>query len=249
MTAISKSTPKSLANQPTIPEEGTSVSQMALPLRLADHAVFESYLDTGNETLVATLVAIARGIGPGCWLWGPPASGKTHLLQAVCERAGDRSIYVPLERFAETDPAILDGLARRDLICIDDVDAVAGNEDWENSLFDLCNQILDTEGILVVSAAMSLRECPIVLPDLQSRLARLPAFKVRPLGEDERATALQLRARHRGLDLPDDTARYLLSRSRRDMASLYELLDKLDIEALRAKRRLTIPFVKSVLGI
>ncbi len=31
------------------------------------------------------------------------------------------------------------------------------------------------------------------------------------------------------------------------MQSLYELLDKLDLEALRAQRRLTIPFVKDVL--
>jgi chromosomal replication initiation ATPase DnaA len=32
------------------------------------------------------------------------------------------------------------------------------------------------------------------------------------------------------------------------MASLYGLLDKLDLEALRAQRRLTIPFVRDVLG-
>jgi len=101
---------------------------------------------------------------------------------------------------------------------------------------------------------MSPRECPINLPDLQSRLARLPAFQVQALGDEDTVLALQLRARHRGLDLPDDTARYLLNRSRRDMASLYHLLDKLDLEALkldlealRAQRRLTIPFVKGVL--
>jgi DnaA family protein len=82
---------------------------------------------------------------------------------------------------------------------------------------------------------------------LQSRLARLATFQVRTLSDEERIEALQLRAEHRGLDLPDDTARFLLSRSRRDMASLYELLDKLDEEALRAQRRLTIPFVKEVL--
>jgi DnaA family protein len=57
-----------------------------------------------------------------------------------------------------------------------------------------------------------------------------------------------LRARHRGLELPDDTAKFMLSRSRRDMASLYRLLDKLDTEALIAKRRLTVPFVRDVLA-
>jgi DnaA family protein len=225
------------------------VSQLALPLRLADHAVFGSFLSTGNEALVAALVDLAGGGNHGCWLWGAEAAGKTHLLQAVCDRAGDRSVYVPLSILADAGPALIDGLASRELICLDDLDAVAGNAAWESALFDLCNQILDADRCLIVSAAMSARECPVELPDLQSRMARLPVFQVRSLGDEDRVRALQLRARHRGLDLPDDTARYLLTRSRRDMASLYALLDKLDMEALRAQRRLTIPFVKSVLEI
>jgi DnaA family protein len=155
---------------------------------------------------------------------------------------------VPLRVLADTAPDILDGLASRELICIDDIDTVAGIPEWEQALFSLCNEVLDADRSLVVSAAMSSRECPIELPDLQSRLARLATFQVNALGDDERVQALQLRARHRGLDLPDETARFLLSRSRRDMASLYGVLDKLDSEALRAKRRLTIPFVKEVLG-
>lgn len=224
------------------------MSQLALPLRLADHAVFESFLRTGNEALVSVLEQLADGKGQGCWLWGPAATGKTHLLQAVSERAGDRSVYVPLRMLSNAGPAILDGLASRDLICIDDIDSVAGNPEWEGALFDLCNQILDADRILVVSAMMSPRECPVALPDLQSRLVRLPAFQLQPLEEGARVQALQLRAKHRGLDLPDDTARFLLHRSRRDMASLYAVLDKLDLEALRAKRRLTIPFVKDVLA-
>lgn len=225
------------------------MTQMALPLRLADHAVFDSYLSTGNETLVAMLADLASGASAqGCWIWGPAATGKTHLLQAACEQAGDRSVYVPLRMLAAGGPEILEGLASRDLICLDDIDHVAGDAGWETALFGLCNEVLDAGRSLVVAAAMSPRECPINLPDLQSRLARLAAFQLRELDDEQRIAALQLRARHRGLELPDDTANYLLSRNRRDMASLYGLLDKLDLEALRAKRRLTIPFVREVLG-
>lgn len=223
------------------------MSQLALPLRLADHAVFASFLSSGNEALVAALVDIAEMPGAGCWLWGRAASGKTHLLQAVCEHAGDRSVYVPLSMLAHAGPGVIDGLASRELVVLDDVDAIAGNGDWETALFDLWNQIHDAGGQLVVSATMSPRECPIGLADLKSRLTRLPVFQLRSLDEQQRAEALTLRAKHRGLDLPDETARYLLNHSRRDMASLYRLLDKLDLEALRAKRRLTIPFVSAVL--
>ena len=224
------------------------MSQLALPLQLADHAVFASFLPDGNETLVATLQELASGgDGHGCWLWGANATGKTHLLQAVCDVAGDRSAYIPLSLFDSVGADILDGLASRELICIDDIDCVVGDDLWESALFDLCNQVFDAGGQLVVSANSSPRECAIVLADLASRLSRLPVFQVRALDENELIAALQLRSRHRGLELPDVAARYLLKRSRRDMASLYELLDRLDVAALRAKRRLTVPFVRDVL--
>lgn len=227
------------------------MNQLVLPLRLADHAVFESFYARGNEPLVATLIELARGAedgdGHGCWLWGAVSTGKTHLLQAICDRAGDRSVFIPLSMFAAAGPAILEGLASRALVCVDDIESIAGDPDWETALFDLCNQLFDAGGQLIVAASTTPRECPIKLPDLASRLSRLPVFHVHALDDEQRVGALQLRARHRGLELPDESARYLLKRSRRDMASLYELLDKLDLEALRAKRRLTIPFVRDVL--
>ena len=224
------------------------MSQLALPLRLDDHAVFSSFLPAGNENLVGLLQGVAGNRhDPGCWLWGAPSVGKTHLLQAVCECAGDESVYVPLKSFAEFGPDVLNDLESRSLVCLDDLECVVGNDDWEQALFSLFNAIYARGGRLIVAAAMAPRECPMRLPDLASRMSQLPIYKVRALDENERATALKLRASHRGLELPDDTARYLLNRSRRDMASLYRLLDRLDREALRAQRRLTIPFVREVL--
>jgi DnaA family protein len=224
------------------------MTQLVLPLQLADHAVFATFLDYGNETLVSTLASLSAGdAGQGCWLWGAPATGKTHLLQAVCDQAGDRSVYLPLEMLANAGPDILEGLASRGLVCIDDIGRVAGQDAWEVGLFNLFNDLQESGGQLIVTACAAPRECGIVLADLASRMSRLPVFQVRALDEPQRVAALQLRARHRGLELPDDTAAYMLKRSRRDMASLYRLLDKLDFEALRAQRRLTIPFVRDVL--
>ncbi len=224
------------------------MSQLALPLQTSDHAVFASFLPNGNEELVAALSAIAGSAGQsGCWLWGAAATGKTHLLQAVCERAGDRAVYVPLAAFADAGPELIDGLESRELVCIDDIHEIVGNGAWERALFTLYNELLASGGQLLVTATMAPRECPIELPDLASRMSALPTYIVQSLADADRAEALQLRARHRGLELPDETARYLITRSRRDMASLYKLLDTLDQEALRAQRRLTVPFVREVL--
>ena len=224
------------------------MTQLVLPLQLADHAVFASFLDHGNETLVSTLASLSSGdAGQGCWLWGAAATGKTHLLQAVCDQAGDRSVYLPLGMLASAGPDILEGLASRALVCLDDIDEVVGQDDWELALFNLFNELQESGGQLIVAARAAPRECGIALADLASRMSRLPVFQIHVLDEQQRVAALQLRARHRGLELPDDTAAYMLKRSRRDMASLYGLLDKLDLEAPRAQRRLTIPFVRDVL--
>ncbi len=224
------------------------MSQLALPLQLADYAVFESFWAAGNETAVASLVDLTEGAQtPGVWLWGPASSGKTHLLQAVCERLGDRSAYLPMHTVAAAGALVLDGMANRQFVCIDDIELVAGNADWERGLFALWNQIADAGGTLLLSSNSTVRESNFELADLKSRFSQLTAFQLRPLAETERMKALQLRAHHRGLELPDETARYMLNRSRRDMASLYSLLDHIDAEALRAQRRLTVPFVKTVM--
>jgi len=226
------------------------LTQLALPLQLQDHAVFESFLARGNEQLLDYLTELAATAhGPGCWIWGPEATGKSHLLQALCARLNDQAIYLPLGSLAAAGTGIIEGLESRRFVCLDDIDAVAGDAGWECALFELCNALTDSAGILVVAADTAPRQSPIELPDLQSRLSRLPAFQVRPLVDADRVRALQLRARHRGLELPGKTANFLLSRGRRDMASLYRTLDKLDLEALKAKRRLTIPFVRETLGL
>lgn len=229
------------------------MSQLVLPLKLQDHAVFESFLDVGNETLVAFLQnVVATAKGPGGWIRGGAATGKTHLLQAVCERAGDRAQFLPLRdmlTMRDTGPAWLEGMASRRFVCLDDVDAVAGEAEWELALFGLYNALVDSGGVLICSAASAPRDSGFQLADLVSRFSRLPTFSLQALDESQRIEALQLRARHRGLELPSESAGYLLNRSARDMASLYALLDKLDAEAMIAKRRLTIPFVKEVLGL
>lgn len=223
------------------------MSQLALPLKLADYAVFESFHPAGNETTVAALERLAASGDGGAWIWGSSGTGKTHLLQAVCAGAGDTAMYLPLADLEQADPALVDGLEERAVICIDDVERVAGDPGWERALFRLYNALAEQGRGLIVASTASPRESGFSLADLDSRLKQLPVFRLNALDDADRAAALRLRARHRGLDLPPDTAGYLLKRSRRDMKSLYALLDTLDSAALSQQRRLTVPFVRTVL--
>ncbi|HEB57844.1 MAG TPA: DnaA regulatory inactivator Hda [Gammaproteobacteria bacterium] len=221
--------------------------QLALDIGLRDSARFENYTAGDNHAALATLRA---GTEPFVYLAGAPATGRTHLLQAACHAAGPMaaSIYLPLREHGDLAPAVLEDLEQYRLVCLDDVDAVAGLAAWETALFHLYNRVREAGGRLIVSAAQVPAEAGFVLADLRSRLGWGPVFQLRALAEADRLGALQQRARYRGLDLPDEVGEYLLRRSPRDMASLFQLLERLDQASLQAQRRLTIPFVRSLLG-
>ena len=222
------------------------MSQLPLPLTLEDHAVFETFWHGENGAAVAWLEALcAQPRAPGGWLWSRAPAGKSHLLQAACDRVGDRAIYLPLAVLDE--PRILDGLAATRVVCIDDAHKVAGDPAWERGLFNLFNGLTESGGALLVAAANPPADTDFRMPDLVSRFSQLAVFHLRAVADHDLRRALKLRARHRGLELPDETAKYLSRRSRRDMASLYALLDGLARKAMTEGRRLTIPFVKSAM--
>ncbi len=218
--------------------------QLALDIGLRDSARFENYTVGANAEAVACLRAAGE---PFVYLAGAPATGRTHLLQAACHAAGRDAVYVPLDQHADLAPAMLEGLEHYPLVCLDDVDAVAGEADWETALFHLYNRVREAGGRLLVAAAEAPNAAGFALADLRSRLGWGPVFRLKPLADADRLGALQQRARYRGLDLPEEVGEYLLRRSPRDMASLFALLERLDRASLAAQRRLTIPFVRSLL--
>jgi DnaA family protein len=228
------------------------MKQLPLEIRLADHAVFGSFWSGSNGALVHALEEMARDGRQGVlWLWGGPGAGKSHLLQAAVAAAGTagrRTAYLPLRPDAGIPPEALEGLGGLDLVALDDVDAVAGDPAWERALFRLWEELRQSGGCLVAAGAAPPGDLGIRLPDLASRLAAGATFRLHPLDDEGRLRALQGRARFRGFELPDDTGRYLLTRVERDTAALFRLLDQLDREALAARKRLTIPFVKGVLA-
>ncbi|MBL8200449.1 MAG: DnaA regulatory inactivator Hda [Chromatiales bacterium] len=227
------------------------MQQLPLEVRLADHAVFSNFMPAGNELVVHELrQAAITADRPMLWIWGPAESGRTHLLQACIAEAdeqGRRSAYVPLDRSLALPPAALEGLGELEVVGLDDVDAIAGDPAFEQAVFGLFEQLRQSGGRLLVSAAAPPGDVAFRLPDLASRLRSGGAYRVQPLDDAGRLAALQIRARFRGFDLPDDTGRYLLNRMARGPASLFRVLDTLDRAALVAQKRLTIPFVRSVL--
>lgn len=219
--------------------------QLPLAVRLRDAAVFDTF-EPGPNGAVIAMLAESASTSPALWLWGPPGCGKSHLLQAAC--AGHAAAaYLPLNALLETGPGVLEGWETQALVCIDDVDRLAGRHEWELAAFALFNRLWERGGRLVVSASSSPATVRFALPDLQSRLAWGGVFRLEPLSDQDRVAALRRRAAHRGLELSPEAAGYLLRRLPRDMRALCAWLDKLDVASLAAGKRLTLPFVKEVM--
>ena len=216
--------------------------QLPLGVRLPAHAVFESFA-TGANTEV--LAALRDSTATPVWIWGARGSGKTHLLQAACAASG--GAYFPLDPSLGLPPEALIGFERARVLCIDDVDRIAGDEAWERALFELFNAAGEAASKLIFAAAAPPRQIDWRLDDWRSRAAACVVYQLQELDDSGRGEALRLRAAQRGLQLPLETSEYLLKRMPRDLRSLCKLLDELDEASLVAQRRLTIPFIRDAL--
>jgi DnaA family protein len=226
--------------------------QLPLGVQLGVSLRFETFHAGANDEAVAALTLRAGGeFRAPLWLYGPKGCGKSHLLQAACALAGRHGLtaaYLPLAAARAEDPAMLEGFEHLRLVALDDLEAVAGAASWERALFTLYNGLQEQQGGLVLAAAQAPAALSFGLPDLASRLAASEVHRLQPLAEPEQAEALRRRARHRGLELPEETLGYLTRRAPRDFAALCRLLDELDTESLAAQRRLTVPFVRDWLA-
>ncbi len=229
--------------------------QLPLGVRLRDDATFANYYPGANAAALGYVERLCEAEAGWAesliYLWGGDGVGRSHLLQAAClrfEQRGEQAVYLPLAEVAEYGPGLLDGLDQAELLCLDDLDAVAGRADWEEALFHLFNRLRDAGRRLLLAAATSPRELPVQLPDLQSRLSLALVFQLQALSDEDKLRALQLRASRRGLHLTDEVGRFILTRGERSMSALFELLERLDQASLQARRKLTIPFLKETLG-
>jgi len=225
--------------------------QLPLALRWPAHQRFESFLAGPNGVVLDGLRALAHAADPTwVFLHGGAGSGRTHLLIAACASAnanGRSAQYLPLARLGAARATAIRGFGGSELLAIDDVGAIAGDRDAEHALFDLYNRCRADHATLLFAAAAPPAQLGIGLPDLVSRLAACTQFALKPLDEVERRIVLRERALARGIELDDAALDWLFTRRNRDLATLLDLLETIDAASLAAKRRVTVPFLRSLL--
>jgi len=224
----------------------TSVRQIPLPIGPAPLYAFDAFVPGPNGAALAHLRALAASLPrpvaaptTPVYLWGPRASGKTHLLRALTQAALERGLHAGWFDAASPMPWRFD-------------------EAWSLLLFDTCEAFDDARqhaafalfidaGAQGVPIAAAGALPPIDLPlrdDLRTRLGWGHVFALEPLGESDTRAALRREADRRGIFLSDEVMDYLLTRFSRDLQHLMALLERLDEFALSQHRTVTVPLLK-----
>lgn len=231
----------------------TTPVQYTLAVTLPEDETLDSFYGAEQSPAIAWVKRVlvdATNRHP-VYLFGASGSGKSHLLYAACVRAqelGLTSQLLSFDDYKAWSPRILDGLEELDLVCIDNLQAIAKDLTWQVAVFDLYNRMQEQGKALIIVADAAPTELGFKLPDLVSRLQACTSFQLRLLMDEDKQKLLQLKAHLRGMELPDEVARFLLNRQQRDIRDLVRILDLLDKASIVHQRRLTIPFVKEILS-
>ena len=220
----------------------TAQRQMLLDLKPEQPPTLNNFVIGANSELVQRL----RSLGDprsfdALYLWGPPACGKSHLLQATAELArGQRP--VALLRAPEVGGDMK--LAPGSLLVVDDVQELAAEA--QIGLFRAFN----TARFLGLALLLAGTEPPLRLAlreDLRTRIGQTLIYEIQPLSDEQKATALQRHAIARGMLIESSVLQYLLRHGRRDLSSLLATLDSLDRASLEQKRPPTVPLLRELM--
>ncbi len=210
--------------------------QLILDIRPDSPPDFDNYLPGPNAEALAALRAHLpdQAREPLLYLWGDAGVGKSHLEQAWASATG-ATLLAASEVLPEPPiPAL----------AVDDVEAL--DADNQIRLFGLINSAREQGGLLLASGRLPPAQLDL-RPDLATRLAQGLVFRLLPLSDADKATALGVRAEGRGLHLPEEVTRYLLNHCRRDLPRLLAIVDALDTYSLSHKRPVSVPLLKELL--
>lgn len=230
--------------------------QMPLKIGLRDDACFETFV-TEQESVAVALNALQSALkapkGSAFYLYAESGAGKTHLLQAACRyvtEKGQASVYLPMQDSAlPLIPDVLIGLEQTPLVCLDDMELIVGQPKWELALANLLTKSSVQGHNVILAGEHSVVDWSLATPELTKALMTVLPIKLSSLNEkDEVIVALQRHAKRLGFELPIEVGNYLIKQFSNDLQELLAVLKMLEQATLVEKRRLTLPFVKKVLG-
>jgi DnaA regulatory inactivator Hda len=198
----------------------------------------------GNADAVAWLDAWPQWPAPALVLYGPPGCGKSHL--ATLWQARSRAGLITPD---ELDPAAVPRLlGPHRAAVVDHADRIAGHAGEERALLHLYNLAGEQGGFLLLLAEHAPIHWVLRLADLRSRLVAAPAV---PMAAPDDALLMAVLVKlfaDRQVRVGEDVVSWLLTHTERSFDAARRAVAELDRAALAAKRPITVPFARQVLG-
>jgi chromosomal replication initiation ATPase DnaA len=195
-----------------------------------------------NEDAVAWVDRWPDWPSPGLVIWGPAASGKSHLGQVWRARVGAPMI-TPAD-LDEREPPDLVG--ERGTVYFDGADGIAGNAHRERVALHVYNLIAERGGYILLSARTPPGRWPVTLADLQSRLNALPAVTIAPPDDAVLGAILLKLFTDRQLLVGAEVFQFATARMERSFEAAERLVAAVDAAALASQRRVTVPLLRQV---
>ncbi len=219
--------------------------QMILPLETKHLLGFDDFVVGDNAFSVNALQSWPAGF---IFLQGPSGSGKTHLGEAVAKdglKSGQKPVFLSGKQahFYES----LTHLQFADIVIVDNFEALfPALEREEEALFHFYNSWISKGHRLLLISREKPTQLLIHLNDLLSRLQNSLQLHLKPVTGDALLEVLKQHEHRLSLSLSEEVRHYLLSHGPRDPEALVHHLEHLASESLKAKRKLTLPYVKSI---
>ena len=207
------------------------MTQLILPLEVRSASGRDDFIVApGNSQAVAFLDSWPAWSAPAVALYGPPASGKSHLAAIWAEKANAKIISA-----GSLNAGVPDGA----LVVEDVAQGMA-----EASLFGL----LERGAPLLITAQTPPTEWQITLPDLVSRARALLAF---PLWAPDDALLMGLAVKlfaDRQLQVPENVVLHMVRSLERSPAAVRDFVARADAAALTQQRPVNLSLIKDLLA-
>lgn len=182
---------------------------------------------------------------------GGQLNGKTHLLKSWVNSKLElnyNAIYLDCNSVLEIN-SIKDLVTYYDFIAIDDIDLL--NENYQIELFDLFNAIKlnNLQKYLLTSSNFNFEVNNNIRIDLRTRILSGLNLTLKAPDDEEIMAILKLYIKNQGIAINDYEINYMINHYTRNIGSLINTIKKIVEIAILENRNITIPFIKSVIGI
>ncbi len=227
--------------------------QLIFPFYINQKASFENFFCSSDNHYLITRLSdlVSSNDAHELIINGEKGAGKSFLIQAICNELGskDRRFgFIPMSKAINMSIEIFQDLASMDVVCVDDLQLILANSDWEKALFNLINECQQNSCSLILSIGDTVPlEETIQLPDLLSRIKRMEFMTLRAVQNEQLKQALKFVSERLDIKLETAELDFLLKHQTRKFSLLVENLHLLDQRAASLKRRITIPLIKETL--